>query len=307
MSTPRRIRVTLLWEPVDILLALGAAFLYAVASVLQQREAESLPDEHSLRLRLMLELLRRPIWLAGYAADWLAFGMQAAALSVGSLIVVQPLIVTGLLFALPIGATWSGRHLTRVDVLWALILTGSLAVFLLVGAPTGGVDQASTGAWLLCAAVLAPFVLVALIAGIRAHGAARAVTFAAVTGVLYGVTAALTKTSVNLLGDGVGTFLTNWEPYALAAAASVGMLVNQSAFQAGSLTASLPTLTIVEPIVAAIIGVTLMQEELEASGAAAWTAIALAVVGMVVAAGALARSAAKLEADLASVTHLAAP
>lgn len=290
----------------DIVFALGAAFLYAAASVLQQREAESLPDEHSLRLRLMLELLRRPVWLAGYAADWLAFGLQAAALSVGSLIVVQPLIVAGLLFALPIGAAWSGRHLTRMDVLWALVLTGSLAVFLLVGAPTGGIDQASTSGWLICAGVLVPFVLFALIAGIRAHGAARAVMFAVATGVLYGVTAALTKTSVHLLGDGLGPFLTNWEPYALAAAASVGMLVNQSAFQAGSLTASLPTLTIVEPVVAALIGVTLMHEELRASGAGAGAAIAAAVVGMAVAAVALARRAAKLEAELASVTHLGA-
>lgn len=286
-----------------VVLALGAAFLNAVASVLQQREAESLPDEHSLRLRLMFELLRRPVWLAGYAADWCAFGLQAAALGVGSLIVVQPLIVAGLLFALPIAAAWSGRPITRVDMLWALVLTGSLAVFLLVGSPTGGIDQASNTGWFICAAVLVPFVLLLLIAGIRAHGAIRAVMFGLVTGVLYGVTAALTKTSVHLLEDGLGTLLTNWEPYALAAAGSVAMLVNQSAFQAGSLTASLPTLTIAEPLVAAVIGVTLMHEELGASGAGAGVVIAAAVVGMAVAAFALARRAARLEADLASVPH----
>ena len=61
-----------------------------------------------MRPSLLLRLVRRPMWLAGTAADWSGFGLQALALGMGSILVVQPLLCTGLLFALPIGAAWRG-------------------------------------------------------------------------------------------------------------------------------------------------------------------------------------------------------
>jgi len=119
------------------------------------------------------------------------------------------------------------------------------------------------------------------------------VLFAFTTGALFGITAALTKASVVLIDhDGFGA-LGHWEPYALVVLGALGFVVNQRAFQAGSLTASLPTLTIVEPIVAALIGVTMLHETVPTDGVLEWIAVAVAVVAMIVATIVLSRSAAR--------------
>src|SRR3954469_9583323 len=143
-------------EPMAVMLALLSAVGYAVASVLQHHAARDEPDELALRPRLLWRLLRRPQWLLGTAADIGAFGLQAVAIGLGSLVVVQPLLCTGLLFALPLSAAWQGRRLERRDWVAALALSVALAVFLVVGDPTDGKDFASTRAWIVAAAVLGP-------------------------------------------------------------------------------------------------------------------------------------------------------
>ena len=117
--------------------------------------------------------------------------------------------------------------------------------------------------------------------------------FAFTTGVLFGITAALTKAAVVLVDHHGFGALGHWEPYALVVLGALGFVVNQRAFQAGSLTASLPTLTVVEPIVAAMIGVTMLHETVPTEGALEWIAVAVSVVAMVVATVVLSRSAAR--------------
>ena len=81
-------------------------------------------------------------------------------------------------------------------------------------------------------------------------------------GVIYGVTAALTKTSSHLLDEGIVHLLVHWQPYALLIAGVGGMVISQSAFQAGSLDASLPTMSVVDPIVSIVIGALAFGETL---------------------------------------------
>jgi drug/metabolite transporter (DMT)-like permease len=286
-----------------VLLALGAALAYAAASVLQQREAEADAGTERARadqgstvgggIRLVLRLARRPIWLAGLGADAVGYGFQALALGVGELLVVQPVLTSGILFALPAGAWWSGRRLGRADFVWACVLAGGLTVFLLLSGTDGGRDFASTQAWLVCAAVATPVLALAMIAGARSQGTRRAVLFAFATGALFGITAALTKASVVLVDrHGFGAF-GHWEPYALLVLGALGFVVNQRAFQAGSLTASLPTLTVVEPVVAAVIGVTMLHETVPTDGALEWIAVVASVAAMVASTVSLSRSAAR--------------
>ena len=281
-----------------VLLALGAALAYAAASVLQQREAEADAgtDQGSAvggGLRLVVRLAHRPLWLAGLGADAVGYGLQAVALGVGELLVVQPVLTSGILFALPAGAWWSGRRLGRSDFVWACVLAAGLTVFLLLAGTDGGHDFASTRAWLLCAAVATPVLGGALVAATRASGTTRAVLFAFTTGALFGITAALTKATVVLVHrHGFGA-LGHWEPYALLALGALGFVLNQRAFQAGSLTASLPTLTVVEPIVAAVIGVTMLHETVPTDTVPEWIAVGVAVVAMIVATVVLSRSAAR--------------
>jgi drug/metabolite transporter (DMT)-like permease len=261
---------------------------------LQQRAASDVPDAESLGGGLVRRLVRRPMWLAGVGADTAAYGVQAVALGLGSLVLVQPLMVTSLLFALPIGAIWAGRRLRRADWVWAAILTVGLAIFVVVGDPTEGAETASVARWLVAAAVVVPVVAACVLWASRSRGVRRAVLLGVAGGVLYGVTAALTKSAVELLGDGIVGFLTSWEPYALAVAAVLGTFLTQAAFQAGRLEASLPAVTVLEPVVAVVLGITLLDEEVQAGGWR-WLLIGVAAAGMLAASIALPRAASAAE------------
>lgn len=277
-----------------VVVALISALLFAVGSVLQQRAATDVPDEDALGVGLVTRLVRRPIWLAGTAGDTLGYVAQAIALGLGSLVLVQPLLATSLLFALPLGAWWAGRRLRRSDGVWALVLTAALGVFLVAGNPTAGVDIAPLDDWLVAAAILLPLTVGCMVVAVRTHGSTRAVALASATGILYGVAAALTKSTMSLLDDGVVGIVTSWEPWALVVVAVAGTYLQQSSYQAGSLAQALPAAAVLEPVVAVALGLGIMQETIQANGAE-WILIGLCAGAMVVATGALARSQA--EAD----------
>ena len=283
-----------------VLLALGAALAYAAASVLQQREArrDTGPDGHGAvggGVRLVLRLARNPVWLAGLGADGLGYALQAVALGVGELLVVQPVITSGILFALPLSAWWAGRRLGRAEFAWGCTLAVGLTVFLLLAGTDGGRNFASMRAWLACGAIATPVLIACIVVASRSAGTRRAVLFAFTAGSLFGLTAALTKSTVVLLDHHGFGALQHWEPYALLVLGALGFVMNQRAFQAGSLTASLPTLTVVEPVVAAVVGVTMLHETVPTDGVVEWLAVALSVVAMVVATVVLSRSAARYD------------
>jgi drug/metabolite transporter (DMT)-like permease len=267
--------------------ALLSALLYAVASVAQQRAASDAPADQSLRLGLLVHLVRRPVWVAGIVADVAAFACQFAALRRGSLVVVQPLLVCGLLFALPLGAALTHQRFTRAEWLGTAAVVAGLSLFLVVSGPARGRAETTGLAWavivLLTVLPTAALVLAAL--DRRRSAAMRAGLLAAAAGVVYGLTAALTKTSAHLLDRGLGHVLTAWQPYALAAAGLAGMVLAQSAFQAGPLAASLPVLTVADPVVSIVIGAAAFHEGLHASAgavAAEAAGLALIVAGVVV-------------------------
>jgi len=275
---------------IAIVLAIAAGFTYALASVLQQRAASEAPPELSLRLGLLVALVKRPMWLIGTAVDGGAYFLEAASLALGSIIIVQPLLVTGLLWALPLATIGNTGKVTRREWVPAIALVGGLAVFVTVGDPGGGRSQASPLAWVLTAVGLAVPITLAVLAARGASPGRRALLLAFAAGCVYGLTAALTKSTLDLLGhDGWGTF-THWQPYALVGAGVIGFLLNQSAFQAGHLAASLPAMAITDPVVGSVIGVTLFGEAIGATQPLALVATGAAIVVMIVATLSLARS-----------------
>ena len=165
-----------------IAVALVAALLFAVAFVMQQRAASEVPDDESLGLGLITRLVRRPIWLIGTAADTLGYVAQAVALGLASLVLVQPLLATSPLFALPLGAWWAKRRLRRSDAAWAVALTVGLAV-LVAGEPTDGVDRADVTDWLIAGRRPRPGHRGLRARGRAQPGARRAVLLAAATGI----------------------------------------------------------------------------------------------------------------------------
>ncbi|MGW0039717.1 DMT family transporter [Gordonia sp. NPDC003376] len=246
-----------------ITLSLIAAFLFAIASVLQAKGTQGLSDDEALGAGFLFTLARRKTWVAGLVADILAFVVQAAALAVGSLMLVQPLLVTTLLFALPLAAMTARRRLTAREWFWAGALTISLVVFIALGQPSEGIEHPPFSAWIVPLAVVIPVVAVCVIVGSRLpHGTWRSLTLAVAAGVLLGISAPLTKTGIAAFEDGLLAGARSWEFWAMALTATLGTLWQQSSYQAGDVQTSLPTVTVLKPIIAMALGLTIYQETL---------------------------------------------
>lgn len=248
-----------------LMLALGAALCFAASSVLQQREARAAPPETAMRLGLVAHLVKQPLWLLGNVSGLAGFVLQLLALRTGSLALVQPLLVIGLVFALAGGAALDKRWLTGRQWLWTVLTVGGLVVFLIASRPGHGHPHGSLGGWLLLG-LAGGLVVGALNYVARVRPQWRALTLGLAAGVVFGVIAALTERCAHLLSHGLIYALAAWPPYALAACAALGLHLTQSAFQAGDIKWSLPALTVVEPLVAILIGQLLFGEHIALNG-----------------------------------------
>lgn len=267
-----------------VLLSLGAAALFGASSVLMHTQARAAPEAQSLRPGLLVHLARQPAWLAGIGAQTVGFGLQAVALEMGSLALVQALIPTGLLLALPLAARTSGKRLGRSDWAGAVATVGGLAAFLAIAAPGKGRSTPSAQAWsvLLTTSLVVTGVLVLI--GRRRLGPARALALGTAAGTMLALTAAVTKVAGTRFSHGLGPGLASWEPYALAIVGLSGLLLMQSSFQAGDIEWSLPALTVVNPVVSVIVGVTAFHEAISAPGLAVVAlaaSLAVTVTGVV--------------------------
>ena len=244
-----------------VLAALAAALSYALASVLQQWEAEKQPADKALRLSLVARLAKRPRWMAGLGFDVGGYAVQWWALTIGSLVLVQPLLVLGLLFALPIKARFAA---TAFMVGTGPAPADHCGVGHVPGRqPAGGRPLQRERRCLdhiLCRPVCWR------VRWWRSATAAarrwKAVAYGTAGGIVYGVCAGLTKSCAHLLSLGVSHLFQAWQPYLLAVAGVAGMVLAQSAFQAGPLDASLPTLSATDPIVSVLIGAVAFGEAL---------------------------------------------
>jgi drug/metabolite transporter (DMT)-like permease len=275
----------------SVIFALSAGLFYALAAVVQQRVAGQQEDELSLSLRLIWALARRPLWLAGIAVDLGAYCFEAAALGFGSIIVVGPLMASGLLFALPFASFRTGQRVTRKEMIPAVMITVGLAVYVAVGSPGGTTSHAPRWAWSAAGAVVIVASGALVLLGRRTvEPGRRAVYYGLATGIVYSLTAVLTKATVDRLTPAVLPILGHWQLYGLLLASVVGLVLNQSAFQAGHVAASLPAISVANPVFASTMGVVLFGEHLGASSAAAWAICGIAIVMMVAGTLWLARS-----------------
>jgi drug/metabolite transporter (DMT)-like permease len=274
-----------------IVLALSSALLFATSNVVEQRVAAEAPQDEALRPKLLVTLFRQPAWLAGCAADVGGYGAQAAALAFGALLVVAPLGAFGLLFSLLLDAAVNGRRLFKSDIAAAVLLCVGLSIFLAIGSPSEGRASVSAASWAPAIVVLAAVVAVASLTRRHVRGPARATLFGLASGMTFGVNAALTKVVVNVLGGPhpLSVFW-HWELYGVAVLSISGLVMVQSALQAGSLAAALPSMEVAEPVVAAIVGLVILREHLHAHGTGDKILIAASALAMLVGLFALARS-----------------
>lgn len=271
------------------LLALCAALASAFGDVIRQRSAQEITDKPVGHLQLFFLSLRDARWWLGGAGAVANYGLQAAALALGSVMLVTSLQVAALLFALPIYARLTLHRVTRLEWMWAVLLAVALAVTVAVGDPEAGQSRGSLRTWLVVAAVMSPTLVLCVIAArIWSGGSAAPVLLAVVAGSSLAVFAVLTKGVVEVAGHGLGAVLRAPEFYAWIAASLAGMIFQQSAFRAGALTASMPTVTVAKPVVASALGVIVLGERLDVDGLEIIVLVA-SVVMVIVATVALAR------------------
>ena len=249
------------------LIALCAALASAIGDVIRQRSAQEITDKEVGHLELFRLSVRDPRWWLGGMGAIANYSLQAGALALGSVMLVTALQVTSLLFALPIYARLAHHRVTRWEWFWAVTLAGALALLVTVGDPGTGSSRGSLGTWAAVAVVMGP-ILVACVLGARiwADSTIAPVLLAVVAGSSLALFALLTKGAIGAVSGGFGAFLRAPESYCLIPAALAGMIFQQSAFRAGALTASLPTVTVAKPVVASMLGVVVLGETLNTSG-----------------------------------------
>ncbi|MCH0564154.1 MULTISPECIES: DMT family transporter [unclassified Streptomyces] len=276
------------------LFALLAALSNALATVLQRRAALTVPQSKGFRPGLILDLLRRPVWLAGMLTVIAAGVWQAVALATGPLSLVQPLFVLELPLALLFASLMQRRRPSGTLLLQLLVVVAGLGLALWSAAPAGNRTHVSIDRWLPVLVACAGAVVLLALAGLkRPPGRLRAACLGTATAICFALTAGLMKTAVHILTDGgIGAFLTSWQTYAFAASGVCAMLLLEHAMQGGPLIASQPALTLGDATVSLLLGVLVYEERVRGG----WWLLPLAFgVGLIVA-GVLALARSEAEA-----------
>jgi drug/metabolite transporter (DMT)-like permease len=251
--------------------AVAGAASFGLASAVQQRATKQVPTTGTLDPRLLLELVRRPVWVLGIGTVIVGLSLQLVALAYGPLVLVQPLLVTGVLFGAVFSALLAHRRVDRLVVLGSLGAVAGLSAFLVLARPTGGSTQLEQDGWglLPLAVALGATVLICLAAAGRYDGAVQVAALAAATGVLYGLTAGLMKVVTSQFRSGGPTeVFTHPVLYVVCAVGPLGFLLSQNTFQHGTLIApALAIITIVDPLVGVAIGVSWLGEQVNSSPA----------------------------------------
>jgi len=269
-------------------LAILAALLFALGTVLQQKGTLSTAagegDPHFL-----IQILRRPVWLAGAILQSAGWVVQAMALDRASLVAVQSLTALSLVIALPLGIVLTSQHIGRRELAGATLALVGIVFFISAGQPQGGTSHPSASAWWAACLITGVLVLILARVGRRFTGASKALTYGAAAGVGYGLQAAVTKTFVTEIGGGVVALLGSWSMYVLIISAVTGFALQQSALKTGVLAPAMASSNSVTLFSSVILGVTVYGETLAKSGAShAWSAYAgllIAIVGIAFLAG----------------------
>lgn len=256
-----------------VLLALASAFCFALAAALQHREALGVHATGVADVRLLLRLCRRPLWVTGVVCDLLSMTLHVLALSMASLALVQPLGVTGIVFAVLLAAVLRRQWVGRLDLLAAALVVVGLVV-LLQALPTASVPTVPS--WKSIVTLTVGILVVVCGATVGAHhlpGRPRALLLAGAAGSAFGLTAVLVR-ALLLLSRLAGS-----TPAVVAASLCIavlglgGYLLLQSAYRSGHFAGSLATSAVLDPIVAVLAGHLLLHEHLPGG------VVRLAVIG----------------------------
>ncbi|MDE3083000.1 MAG: DMT family transporter [Acidobacteriota bacterium] len=245
-----------------IVMALVASFANMVASVMQRLGVENAPAASGPSLGMIRHMIQRPVWLGGFVIMFLAYCAQAVALHLGSLNIVQPLLVSEWVLLVLVLWLWYGTSLAPRDLAAAAATAIGLAMFLAVADPRDGSRVPSTTLWLALGGVIT--VVVAALVLLGRHGPAwwRALSLGAGASVGFSLVAAITKSMTAELMTGWAALFGSWQIYSLAVVGTVSFVIMQSAFQVGPFAASQSSLILTNPFISIVIGALAFDESL---------------------------------------------
>ncbi|MEU9349090.1 DMT family transporter [Streptomyces sp. NPDC048278] len=237
----------------SVLLSFVSAVAYAGGAIVQEQVAVSSPDEQYAPLR-------RPSWWGAMALNGLGGLLHVVALAYGPLSLVQPLGALTIVFALPMAALFVGRRAGATAWRGAIMATVGLAGLLSLVGSSDSHTLASAGR-IGVAVVTGAAVVALMIAGRAAHRhpAVRSVLLAVASGIAFGMSSVFTKVVAIDWDGGIATADLLWLSV-IGAYAVAGVLISQAAYRGGGLAAPLATLTVVNPVLAAAVGITMFGE-----------------------------------------------
>jgi drug/metabolite transporter (DMT)-like permease len=247
-------------------LALAAALSNALTSVFQRMGVEDAPEESTMRLSLMAHAFKRGIWLLGFFFMVCSFLLQAFALHVGRLSVVQPILTMELLFLVFILGTYFGYKITSREWIGASAIALGLSGFLVFADPGGGNSVPTNLGWAVVGGVATLAIVLAVVATRWGPRFWKAAMFGTAAAVSFAFTAALIKVVSDYAARDWVTMLAHWQTYGLIAFGLAGLFLTQNAYHAGPLAASQSTLVLVDPLASIMIGIGLYGDSLRTSG-----------------------------------------
>ncbi|MBT9607632.1 MAG: DMT family transporter [Microbacterium sp.] len=226
----------------------------------------------------MKSLLTRPSWVAGTVMLGLAIVCQLAALSVAPLILVQPLGAIALVLTTILNARVTHHKPTRQSLIAIAACVGGIFIFVTIAAFFATEHEITSRELLIILGILAVVVIVFGGFWLLVRRRAQALFYIMAAGVIYGFVATLAKVVISRAQAGNFDWLTLLCLVALLAAVGVGAYFVQTAYSAGPPDLVIAGLTVIDPIVAVLIGLSVLGE---ASTAPAWALIGFAIAGAI--------------------------
>ncbi|QGZ52000.1 hypothetical protein GPZ77_29805 [Streptomyces sp. QHH-9511] len=237
---------------VSVILSLVSAVAYAAAAIVQERVAAAAGGR-------TYAPVRNPVWWGAVLLNGLGAALHVAALAYGPLSLVQPLGALTIVFALPMAALFAGRRAGRTAWRGAVMATVGLAGLLSLTGSAESQPLPGTERWLLCAGTGAVVGILFAAAHVVGRSVLRSVILAAAAGVSFGIASVFTKTVAVEWTPGAP--LAQWTSLlVLSALAVTGLLLSQASYRGAGLAAPLATVTVVNPVIAAAVGLTLFGE-----------------------------------------------
>lgn len=278
-----------------VLFAVLSAVLYGTGVAFEHRQAAASPASATGRPRLVLLLVRQPVWLVGALCELFGFIAHSAALSYGTLACVQMILGASLIVSVGVSSRMQKRPLTKRSLLAVLsVVLGVGGSVALLGPHRHGHEVDSHGRLAIAALITALAAAPAVAAAFVARGRSRPLLLGCAAGLSDACVAVVTMAFTHVARFGIGAIVTSWPTYALIVGGLASMVVTQTAFQADRPLVTLPLISAVTPLVSLTVGLGVLGEttDLSAPGVAIVAAcVVVAVIGLVTLARESARTA----------------